>query len=66
MKTLLILLGFNLGELLHRQEHDPHRRHEGRPSLRRLLHSTDPQVRGAQPRTQSHQDVEACRRLFSF
>merc|ERR1739848_647896 len=45
--------------LLHRQEHDPHRRHEGGPQVRRLLHPANPQVRGAAPHSQETEDVES-------
>jgi translation initiation factor 3 subunit L len=32
------------GRLLHRQEHDPHRRHKGGQEIRRLFYQADPQV----------------------
>ena len=46
--------------LLHRQEHDPHRRHEGGPQVRRLLHPANSQVRGTAPHSESNEDVEEC------
>jgi hypothetical protein len=62
LSCLLLNVTFNLcvvsGQLLHRQEHDSHRRHEGGPTLRRLLHPANPQVRGAEPRTDGHQNVK--------
>ena len=39
----------SIGGFLHRRWHDPHRRHQGGATLRRLLHPTDPQVWGDQP-----------------
>ena len=62
----LIVHSLIQGELLHRQEHDSHRRHEGGPTIRRLLHSADPQVRGAEPWSEGHQDVEVETRTDVF